>query len=104
LLPTLIVVLVESTVPIGLAQALSVQTWKVTLPVSWVSGSLKVAVSAGVVECRRAALAGETSAGVEGAWSVVLFVIEALFSAAVAAGLPVGAAASRTIGFEPGLV
>src|SRR2546428_12405005 len=48
------------------AQVVVVQTSKVTLPVSWLSGSLKVAVRVGVVVFRRAASAGETSAGVEG--------------------------------------
>ena len=52
----------------------------------------------------RAVSAGLTSAGVVGAMFVVLFVIEALASVAVAAGLPVASAVSRTIGSLPGLV
>ena len=61
------VVLVESKVPSELEQLLVVQTSKVTLPVSWVSGSLNVAVSVGVAVLSRAVSAGLTSAGVEGA-------------------------------------
>src|SRR5438128_9621608 len=67
------VVMVYWKVPCELEQLLVVQTSKVTLPVSWVSASLKVAVSVGVVVFRRAASAGETSAGVEGAAFAVLF-------------------------------
>src|SRR5438309_8258655 len=98
------VVLVESKVPSELEQLLVVQTSKVTLPVSWVSGSLKVAVSVGVAAFTRAASAGLTSVGVDGETFVVELVIEALRSVAVAAALPVASAVSRTIGSLPGLV
>src|SRR2546427_3246120 len=104
LAPTASVVTVESKVPSELEQLLVVQTSKVTLRVSWVSASLKGAVSVGVVVFRRAASAGETSAGVEGVTLVVLLVIEELVSVAVAVGLLVDVAVSRTIGSMPGLV
>ena len=103
LAPLAIAVLVESKVASWVEQSLTAQTWKVTLPVSFVSGSLKVAVSAGVALLSCAALAGETSAGVVGARFVVLFVIERC-RVAVAAGLPVGSAVSRIIGSLPGFV
>src|SRR5205807_4207847 len=98
------VVLVESKVPSELEQLLVVQTSKVILRVSCVSGSRNVAVSAGVAVFRAAALAGVTSVGVEGEASVVELVIEALVSVAVAAALPVASAVSRTMGSLPGLV
>ena len=82
-------VLVESKVPSELEQLLVEQTSKVTLPVSCVSGSLKVAVSVGVAVLSRAVSAGLTSVGVVGAAFVVLFVIEAFVSVAVTAALPV---------------
>ena len=59
LAPTARLVLLESKLPSELEQLLVVQTSKVTLPVSCVSGSLKVAVRVGVVVFRRAASAGE---------------------------------------------
>ena len=65
---------------------------------SCVSGSRNVAVKVGVVVLRRAASAGLTSVGVDGDAFVVLLVIEALLRVAVAAGLPVASALSRTIG------
>ena len=94
----------ESKVPSELEQLLVVQTSKVTLPVSWVSGSPKVAVSVGVVVLSRIASAGPTSVGVDGGAFAVLFVIDAFVSVAVAAALPVASAVSRTIGSPPGLV
>ena len=100
--PTASDVPVESNVPSTLEQPLSAQTWKVTLPVSFVSVSPKVAVSVGVRVFRRAAFAGPTSAGVVGARFAVLFV--AATPPAVAAALPDGDAVSRTIGSLPGLV
>src|SRR5438067_12543434 len=85
-------VLVESKVPSELEQLLVEQTSKVTLPVSWLSGSLKVAVSVGVAVFSCAASVGVTSVGAFGAAFDVLFVIDALFSVAVAPALPVGVA------------
>ena len=101
LAPLAITVLVESKVASWVEQSLTAQTWKVTLPESFGSGSLKVAVNAGVALLSCAALAGETSAGVEGARFVVLFVTE--MPVAVAAGFPVGDAVSRTL-VPPGWV
>src|SRR5256885_16172340 len=95
------VVLVESKVPSELEQLFVVQTSKVTLPVSWVSASRNFAVSVGVGVLRRAASAGLTRVGVDGATFVVLLGIEALVSVAVAAALT---AKSPTIGLLPGLV
>ncbi len=92
----------ESKVPSELEQLLVEQTSKVTLPVSTLSGSAKVAVSVGVEVLSRAASAGDTSAGVDGVTLPVLFVTARPL--AVTAALPVGNARSRTIGFEPGLV
>src|SRR5581483_9528916 len=100
--PFAIDVLVESKVASGLAHEAAAQTWKVTLPVSLESGSAKVAVSVGVPELSCAPLAGETSAGVEGAASAVLLVTETPDT--VAAAFPAGSAVSRTIGFDPGFV
>ncbi len=85
------------------------QTWKVTVPVSFGSGSLNVAVSEGVAELSCAPLAGVTSAGVVGAASVVLLVMEGLVRVAVAAWLPAGlpvesVAVSRRVAPLPGLV
>jgi hypothetical protein len=90
-----IAVLVESNVPIKVAQVAPGQTSNVTLPLSFGSGSLNVAVSAGAAVFTRALPAGETSAGVDGAMFVVLFVT--LTPDALAAGLPVGVAVSRTL-------
>ena len=101
--PTARLVLVESKVWMTLVQSETSQTWKVTLPVSCVSGSLKVAVSAGVAVFRRAASAGETRAGVVGVVFVVLFVMFEL-SDPFAAALPGVSAASRTIAPAPGCV
>ena len=98
------VVLVESKVPSELEQLLVVQTSKVTLPVSCVSGSRNVAVSVGVAVFSRAAFPGLTSVGVDGEAFVVELVTEALRSVAVAAALPEASAVSRTIGSLPGLV
>src|SRR5579864_3980935 len=80
------------------------QTWKVSVPVSLSSGSLNVAVSAGVAVFSCAAFAGVTSAGVEGAWFPVLFVIDTLPIDPAAAALPVGVAVSRTTAPAPGCV
>ena len=102
--PSFRLVFVESKVPSELEQLAVEQTSKVTLPVSFVSGSLKVAVSVGVAELRRVPSAGETSAGVLGATFVVLLVIDALSSDPLTDGFPVGDAVSRTFGFEPGAV
>jgi hypothetical protein len=96
-------VLVESKVPRELVQAASLQTSKVSLPVSFGSGSLKVAVNVGVCVPTIALSAGETSVGVEGARFVVLFVIEPLPREPEAAGLPVGVARSRIL-VPPGCV
>ena len=93
--------LLESKVPRELEQLLVEQTSKVTLPESFESGSRKVAVSVGVAVLSRAASAGPTEVGVEGAAFAVLFVIDALLSVAVAAEF---AATSRTLGLLPGLV
>ena len=57
LLPFAIEVLVESKVASWVEQSLTAQTWKVTLPKSFGSGSLKVAVSAGVALLSCAAFA-----------------------------------------------
>ena len=97
-------VLVESKVPSELEQLLVVQTSKVTLPVSYESGSRNFAVSVGVVVLRRAASAGPTKVGVDGEAFVVLLVIDALSRVAVDAALPVASAVSRAIGPLPGLV
>jgi hypothetical protein len=96
--------LADWNVPSEVEQLLAEHTSKVALPVSLGSGSLKVALRVGVVELMNTASAGEPSAGVVGARSAVLFVIEALPSVAVAAALPVAVAASRTIGSLPGFV
>ena len=55
-------------------QLAATQSWKVIVPVSFASGSVKVAVRFGVVEFRNAALLGELSVTVFGAASAVLFV------------------------------
>src|ERR1700716_1702970 len=94
--PLATVVLVESKVTSWVAQLLTAQTWNGTLPLSFGSGSLNVAVSVGVAVLSRAVSAGVTSVGVEAARSAVLLVTET--PPAVAAALPVGEAASRTIG------
>src|SRR5207253_7807955 len=83
---------------------LSEQTWKVTLPESFASGSVNVALRVGVAVSWSVPSAGETSAGVVGAVSLVLLVIDASPSVAVTAALPVAVAASRTIGSLPGFV
>ncbi len=80
------------------------QTWKVTVPVSLSSGSLKVALRSGVAELSCRPSFGLTSVGVLGAWFPVLFVIDTFPIVAVAAGLPVGVAGSRTIEPPPGCV
>ena len=59
------VVLVESKVPSEVEQLLVVQTSNVTFPVSWVSGSVNVAVRVGVTVFRRAVSAGLTRLGAE---------------------------------------
>src|SRR5206468_4584800 len=102
LAPTARLVAVESKVPSELVQLLVEQTSKVTLPVSTLSGSLKVAVSVGVEVFRRDPSAGETSVGVVGAAFVVLFVTAR--PVADAAAFPLGVAASRTFGLLPGAV
>ena len=95
LAPLAIDVLVDSKVASWVAQLLTAQTWKVTLPLSFGSGSLNVAVSVGVAVFSRAVSAGDTSAGVVGAMFVVLFVT--LTPATVTAALPVGIAVSRIL-------
>src|SRR5262245_12728228 len=100
--PTVSVVLEESKVPSDDEQLLVEQTSNVTRPVSLTSGSEKVAVKVGVEVLRRVPSAGETSPGVLGARSVVLFVIDAFASVPPPAGLPVGVARSRTFGLLPG--
>src|SRR2546427_2551054 len=92
----------SSKVPSELEQLLVEQTSKVTLPVSWLSGSPKVAVSIGVAVLKRVPSAGETSVGVEGETLAVLFVTATPL--ALAAALPVDVAVSRTIGSLPGFV
>src|SRR3989442_8687432 len=82
----------------SLEQLLVVQTSKVTLPVSCVSGSLKVAVRVGVVVFRRSE---EHTAELHSRPHLVLGLLlekKTLVSVAVAAGVPGGVAASRTIG------
>ena len=76
LAPFAIDVLVESKVASWVEQLLTAQTWKVTLPLSFGSGSLNVAVRVGVAVLSCAVSAGETSAGVDGAMFAVLFVTE----------------------------
>src|SRR5438034_4456209 len=93
---------VESKVPSELEQLLVEQISKVTLPVSWLSGSAKVAVRVGVVVLKRAPSAGETSVAADGATFEVLFVTARPL--AVAAALPAGVAVSRTLGLPPGAV
>ncbi len=100
--PTARLVLVESKVPSELEQLLFEQTSKVSLPVSCVSGSVKVAVSVGVVALSLPVSAGETIAGVLGERFAVLLV--AARPLAVTAGLPDARAVSRTIGSLPGFV
>src|SRR2546429_681062 len=102
LAPTARLVAVESKGPSELEQLLVEPTSKGTLPVSWLSGSSKVAVSVGVEVLRRVPSAGETSAGVEGATLAVLLVTARPI--ADAAALPVGVAVSRTFGLLPGAV
>ena len=100
--PFAIAKLVESKVPSELEQLLVEQTSNVTLPMSFVSGSLKVAVSVGVAVFTRVASAGLTRVGVDGLTFAVLLVT--LTPLAPAAGLPVASAVSRTIGSLPGCV
>src|SRR5205823_2389936 len=78
LAPTARLVLVESEVPSEVEQLLVAQTSKVTLPVSWLSGSEKVAVSVGVAVFGCAASAGVTSVGAFGVALVVLLLMVAL--------------------------
>ena len=96
--------LVESNVPSELEQLLVVQTSKVSLPVSFESGSLNVAVRFGVCVPTVPASAGLTSAGELGPAFAVPFVIEPVASEAVAAAFPLGGAVSRIIGSLPGFV
>src|SRR6266480_3222239 len=104
LAPTAIEVFAESKVPRLVEHPLSEQTWNVTLPVSFESGSSNVAVSVGLAAFRRAPPLGPTRAGTFGARVAVLFVIEPLASDPVAAALPAGVARSRTTGPLPGFV
>src|SRR5205823_609761 len=92
----------EVKVPRELEQLLVEQTSNVTWPVSFVSGSPKVALSDGVVVPTNTALAGAESEGVLGGRFAVLFVTAT--PAVLAAALPVGGAVSRTIGSAPGFV
>ena len=98
-IPTLLL-----NVPIGVEQLLVVQTWKVIVPVSLGSGSLKVALRVGVAVLSRVAAEGETSAGAVGAMLSVLLVIEPLASESSAASLPAGVVRSVTTGPLLGLV
>src|SRR3954453_8399517 len=100
--PPVSVVLEESKLPSEVEQLLVEQISKVTFPVSLTSGSPNVAVRVGVAVLRRVPSAGETRAGVVGAISVVLFVMDAFVSVPPPAGLPVGVARSRTFGLLPG--
>jgi hypothetical protein len=88
----------ESKVRIGAVQGASLQTWKVSLPVSFGSGSAKVAVSVGFWLFVGAAAAGETSAGAVGATLVVELVIAPFASEPLIVWLPAGSA----IRLEPG--
>src|SRR3989442_7046365 len=85
-------------------QLLVVQTSKVTLPVSWLSASLKVAVRVGVAVLRWAASAGETSAGVEGAALGAVLVTAEFLTGPDTEALPRVRDESRTIRPLPGLV
>ena len=99
--PTARLVDVESKVaPIGCAQRLSLQSWKVTLPVSFVSGSLKTAPRVGVSVFTVAASASVFRLGVFGAAFAVVFVVpdESVWFADFA--LPT----TSLILFEPGAV
>src|SRR5437588_11073671 len=96
--PTAIEVLVESKVPSELEQLLVEQTSNVTLPVSFASGSSKVAVSVGVMEFKRTPPPGPTSTGEVGAPFAVLFVIEPFAIDPVAAAFSTAVATSRIIG------
>jgi hypothetical protein len=80
------------------------QTSNVNVPVSFGSGSVNVAVRAGVAELTRRPSAGSKSAGVGGAMSAVPFAIDALPSEPVAAAFPAGCAESRTTAPLPGFV
>ncbi len=88
--------------PIGLVQLLSEQTWKRTRPLSFGSGSLKVAVRVGVAVFSRLASVGFTSVGVLGAMLAVL--LATARPVVVAARLPAGFAVSRICGSAPGAV
>ena len=61
--PLASVLLEESKLPSELVHAASVQTWKLSVPLSLGSGSLKVALRVGVAVFRRTPSAGETSGG-----------------------------------------
>ena len=102
--PTASVVDVESSVWRTVEQSFVEQTWNVTLPVSCVSGSPKVAVSVGVSELTYCASDGVARAGAVGAMSAVLFVNEPFVSEPSAAALPIGTARSRIVSPEPGVV
>src|SRR4051794_36394297 len=78
------------------------QTWKVTEPVSFASGSSNVAVRPGVAVLMRWPSFGVTSVAASGERFAALFVTT--IPLAVAAGLPVASAVSRTIGSLPGFV
>ena len=80
------------------------QTWKVMVPVSFASGSLKVALSVGVAVFRCVPSAGETRAGVLGAMLSVLLVIEPLPRESLSAWLPASVARAVPTGPELGLV
>jgi hypothetical protein len=97
-------VFVESKVPSDVEQLLVEQTSNVIFPVSFGSGSLKVAVSVGVYEPTLFVSPGLTRTGMFGPVFAVLFVMKALASEAVTAALPVGVAVSRTMGSLPGFV
>src|SRR5439155_26782363 len=104
LAPTAIEVLAESKVLRLVEQPPAEQTWNLTLPVSFESGSSNVAVSVGIGVFRRAPPLGPTSAGPFAARVGALFVIEPLASVAVVAALPAAVAGSRTTGPLPGFV
>ena len=90
--------------PSDVEQLLVEQTSNVIFPVSFTSGSPKVAVSVGVCEPTLLPSFGVTRVGMLGAAFAVLFVIDALPSVAVTAALPVVGAASRTMGSLAGFV
>src|SRR5438132_7346902 len=95
---------VESNVSTTLEQLLVAQSWKVIVPVSWVSGSENVALSVGESVATVVPSAGAPSDGVDGERFAVPFVICAFGSEPVAAALPAGVAVSRITLPEPGFV